>query len=148
MRLAATFVRAVLTLTLVGILLSACGTTESAAKPSKTSPVFHKTLKTSDGILQLQFSMTPNHFGQNMFIVNVQRNSNGKPVTDEQAQIFTTMLDMDMGTGVIFLQSNGNGRYSASGMLPMYGNWDIHIQLLDATDTAVHVAKFKVYVAA
>jgi hypothetical protein len=148
MRFVTTLVKIALTLVLVGIFLSACATTKSATKPPKTSSAFHTTLKTSDGVLQLQFAMTPNRFGQNMFVVAVQRASNGKPVIDEHAQIFTTMLDMDMGTGVILLQSNGNGRYSASGMLPMDGNWDIHIQLLDAVDTAVHVAKFKVYVAA
>ncbi len=148
MQLVARLARTVLTLILVVILLSACGTARNAAKPSQTSSSFHIALKTSDGTLQLQFSMTPNRFGQNMFVVDVQSASNGKPVTNEHTQIFTTMLDMDMATGVVLLQSNGNGRYSASGMLPMDGNWDIHIQLLDAADTTVHVAKFKVYVAA
>lgn len=139
-----------LTLGLTSVLLAACGITESASAPltTKTPSSFQTTLKTSDGLLLLQCSITPNRFGKNMFLVDVQNANTGKPVTNEQAQLFTTMLDMDMGTGVVLLQPDGHGRYSAQGMLPMDGNWDIHIQLLDATDTAVHVAKLKVYTSA
>lgn len=141
----------------VGILLTACGATSNTPKPaarntatpvasSTTSSSFHTSLKTSDGKLLIQLNITPDHFGNNMFIVDLKDASNGKPVTNEQAQIFTTMLDMDMGTGVVMLQENGNGRYSAAGDLPMDGNWDIHIQLVD--NNAIHVAKLKVYIPA
>lgn len=94
----------------------------------------------------IQLNITPDHFGDNMFIVDLKDASRGKPVTNEQAQIFTSMLDMDMGTGLVILQENGNGHYSAAGNLPMDGNWDIHIQLVD--NNAIHIAKLKVYIPA
>lgn len=138
------FASMVLTLGLVGVLLAACGRAVSTATPStrKTVSSFQTTLKTSDGILVLQLSITPNRLGKNAFLVDVKSAGSGKPVTNEQVQIFTTMLDMDMGTGVIIFHADGNGRYSAQADFPMDGNWEIHIQLLDGT---VHIARLKVY---
>ena len=116
------------------------------ASATPTAP-FPTNLKTSDGKLLIQLTITPNQLGNNMFIVDLKDASSGKPATNEQAQIFTTMLDMDMGTGVVMLQENGNGRYSAAGNLPMDGNWDIHIQLVESAN-AIHVAKLKIYTSA
>ena len=141
---------------LLAVLLGACGT---SAQTIKSTPVtkasisatptpvraFHTTLKTSDGVFLVQFAMTPHHFGPNKFIIDLKNIHNGQSPADEQVQIFTTMLDMDMGTGVVMLSPDGNGRYSAQGTLPMDGTWDLHIQLVDK---AVHVAKLRLYVPA
>jgi len=146
--LASRFTGIVLTLGLVSALLVASGHTGSTATPTteKTVPPLQTTLRTSDGILLLRLSITPNRLGQNTFLIDVQSTRSNKPVTNEEVQIFTTMLDMDMGTGVILFQSDGNGRYSAQANLPMDGNWEIHIQLID--DFAVHIAKLQMYVSA
>jgi copper transport protein len=137
------------------LVLAGCGMGGVAATsvdkkvPTPTQrTVLQTTQKTQDGKMVIQFTITPNRLGTNMFVVKVQNASSGKPETNEQAQIFATMLDMDMGTGVVLLQPDGKGGYSAPGTLPMDGNWDFHIQLLDATGTAVHIAKFKVHVVA
>jgi hypothetical protein len=126
------------------VLLQSTSHIPAQPKPQTTAP-FATGLKTSDGKVLIQFSITPNRFGSNQFLVDLRDASTGNPATNKQVQIFTTMLDMDMATGVIILQSHGNGHYSAQGDLPMDGNWDIHIQLLD---TAIHVAKVKVYIPA
>jgi hypothetical protein len=135
----------------VGILFAACGATNTVSTPSLKRTVapapasFQAKLTTSDGKVQMHFSITPNRLGMNRFVMDLQNPSSGKPLTREQAQIFTTMLDMDMGTGVVLLQSNGAGSYSAQGNLPMDGNWGINIQILDGADTMIHIAKLKVY---
>jgi len=148
------FARIIPLLLIGGILLTACGTSHNALKQPPTSTPkqatretvspFHQEMKTSDGKLLVQFTITPNRFGENMFVVDAKNVLSGKPETDEEVQLFTTMLDMQMATGVVMLTSNGSGHYSAQGSLSMDGNWDIHIQLLD--NNAVHVAKLKVYV--
>lgn len=155
-RLASNVARLILLLGIVAGLLTACGpasTTSPAAEKSQATPSaratpssLHTALKTSDDKVQIQFSVTPNRLGTNKFLLDLKDVSSGKPVTDEQAQLFTTMLDMDMGTGVVLLQEDGNGRYSAMGDLPMDGNWDIHIQLVD--NHAIHIAKLKIYTSA
>ncbi|HYA98634.1 MAG TPA: FixH family protein [Ktedonobacteraceae bacterium] len=123
------------------MLLAACSTTGVASTPSQatTTPAFHSTLKTTDGQFVLQFSVTPNRLGLNNFTVGVEDAANGKPASTMQAQLSTTMLDMDMGTDEISLQSNGHGQYSAQGTLSMAGHWEIHI-LLRTPDAGLHVA--------
>jgi nitrogen fixation protein FixH len=60
-----------------------------------------------------------------------------------QAQLSTTMLDMDMGTDQVDLQPNGHGQYSAQGTLSMAGHWEIRV-LLRTPDTALHVASVEI----
>jgi len=135
-------------LTLILLVASGqSGSLQSIPTPTagNTALPFHTTLKTSDGILQLELNITPNRLGKNTFLMDVKSASSGLPVIDEEAQIFTTMLDMDMGTGVVIFQADGNGRYSAQANLPMDGNWDMHIQMLDG---GIHIAKLKVYLPA
>ena len=60
-----------------------------------------------------------------------------------QAQLSTTMLDMDMGTDEIGLQSNGHGQYSTQGTLSMAGHWEIRI-LLHTPDATLHEASVEI----
>lgn len=85
----------------------------------------------------VQFSVTPNRLGLNVFTVQVQDASSGKPALSLRVQLMTTMLDMDMGTDQVDLPSNGHGQYSAQGTLSMNGHWEIRI-LLRAPDASVH----------
>ena len=82
---------------MVSVMLVACGTTSVGPKPTGestvkgTPPAFlHTTLKTSDGKVLIQLSITPNRLGVNTFVVNLKDVDSGKPIMNEQAQIFTT----------------------------------------------------------
>jgi copper transport protein len=138
--------RLVLLSACLGFLLVACGTTGSTSTQAGSTPAttFHASAKTSDGMFLLQLSVTPNQFGTNAFTVNVEDASSKKPVTDLTVQLTTTMLDMNMGTDSISLQSNGNGQYSTQGQLSMSGNWEIGMQIR-TPDKTLHESKVKLY---
>ena len=126
---------------LAGVLLAACsGGSSSQAQPTGATSAFHTTLKTSDGMYLIQFSVTPDRFGFNTFTVNVDAASSDKPATNLHVQLSTTMLDMAMGTDFLDLPSGGNGHYSAQGELSMSGHWEIQI-LLRTPDATLHEAK-------
>jgi copper transport protein len=125
------------------VLLAACGTTGSTSSTPTATATFHSTLKTTDGKYVLQFSVTPNRLGLNVFTLGVEDATSGKPASTLQAQLSTTMLDMDMGTDQIGLQPNGHGQYSAQGTLSMAGRWEIRI-LLHAPDATLHGASVEI----
>jgi hypothetical protein len=116
---------------------------EAAGAGTQTSATgaaaFHATLKTTDGQFVLRFGVTPNRLGLNVFTVNVQDASSRQPASPMQVRLSTTMLDMDMGTDQVNLQSDGHGQYSAQGTLSMSGHWDIRV-LLHTSDGALHQA--------
>jgi copper transport protein len=128
-------------LLLVGtvVLLAACSTAGSTPSPPTEAAAFHTTLKTTDGQFVVQFSVTPNRLGLNVFTVGVEDASSGKPAPKMQTQLSTTMLDMDMGTDLVDLQPDGHGQYSAQGTLSMGGHWEIRI-LLRTPGTTLHEA--------
>ncbi|HWZ19082.1 MAG TPA: FixH family protein [Ktedonobacteraceae bacterium] len=122
-------------------LLAACSGGSSASTQSTgVSSSFNTMLKTSDGMFQIQFTVTPNHLGLNTFTVNVDDANSGKPATNLQVQLSTTMLEMAMGTDTLDLPSSGNGHYSTQGTLAMAGNWEIHM-LLRTPDATLHEAQ-------
>ncbi|HKV03008.1 MAG TPA: hypothetical protein VJQ26_12825 [Ktedonobacteraceae bacterium] len=96
----------VLFLGLLVALLAACSGGNSAPTQSTDAPPsFHTTLTTSDGMFQIQFTVTPNHPGLNTFTVNAADANSGKPATNLHVQLSTTMLDMAMGTDLLDLPS-------------------------------------------
>jgi copper transport protein len=133
------FGRLVLLSGFIGFLLVSCGTGGTSQTPPSS---FHASVKTADGQFSLQFSVTPNRLGTNTFTVNVNTANSAKVAPDLTVQLTTTMLDMDMGTDTVALQSKGNGQYSAQGELTMAGNWEIGI-LVRTADKTLHEAKVK-----
>ena len=125
------------------VFLAACSTTGSVPSTPTETAAFHSTLKTTDGQFVIQLSVTPNRLGLNNFIVGVENATSGKPVPAMQAQLSTTMLDMDMGTDEIGLQPNGHGQYSTQGTLSMAGHWEIRI-LLHTPDATLHEASVEI----
>ncbi len=125
------------------MLLAACSTTGSTPSTPTETAAFHSTLKTTDGKYVIQLSVTPNRLGLNDFTVGVENATSGKPIPTMQAQLSTTMLDMDMGTDEIGLQSNGQGQYSTQGTLSMAGHWEIRI-LLHTPDATLHEASVEI----
>ncbi|MBO0795737.1 MAG: FixH family protein, partial [Ktedonobacteraceae bacterium] len=77
--------------------------------------------------------------GPNTFTARVM-DSNGKLDTNVGVSLYTTMLDMDMGTDTINLQPDGKGNFSASGDLAMAGHWQLRIQVR-TPDNKLHEAK-------
>ncbi len=130
----------------IGFLLVSCGTggTSQAQPGSTPTSAFHTSTKTSDGMFSLQFSVNPNQFGTNTFTVSVNNANSAKPASNLTVQLTTTMLDMNMGTDTVTLQSTSNGDYSAQGELSMSGNWEIGIQIR-TPDKTLHEAKVKLH---
>ena len=121
------------------MLLVACGGSPSSSANGTASSSFHTALKTTDGKYSIQFSVTPNHAGINIFDVSVMDSGNGTVVTNVSVRLSTTMLDMAMGTSQVNLVPDGNGHFSAQGDLSMAGNWEIRIQL-QTPDKVLHEA--------
>src|SRR5713101_7608724 len=129
----------------VGLLNVFAGTLSptAAAQQQQTTAnakPYNTTVKTTDNKFTIAFNVNPNRFGTNAFTVSVVDNKTGKPTTNVGVSLYTTMLDMDMGTDNINLLPDGKGHFSASGDLSMGGNWQIRIQIRTPDDT-LHEAK-------
>ena len=106
---------------------------------------FNTTVKTTDSKFTIILNVNPNRFGTNIFTVSVVDNSIGKPTTNVGVSLYTTMLDMDMGTDTVNLLPDGKGHFSASGDLSMGGNYQIRIQIRTPNNT-LHEARVQFYV--
>jgi len=112
-------------------------------QPAMASKPFTTTVKTKDGKFTVTLNVSPNHLGSNVFTATVF-DSKGALDTNVGVALYTTMLDMAMGTDSINLQPDGKGHFSASGDLTMSGNWQIRVQIrtLDNTLHEVNVRFF------
>lgn len=108
-----------------------------------TAAPFHATAKTTDGKLTVSLYINPNTAGPNGFQVSVADARTGAPVTDVGVALYTTILDMDMGTQNVNLLPDGKGHFSATGDLVMGGHWQIRIQVR-TPDNMLHEATIKV----
>jgi len=78
-----------------------------------------------------------------LFTVSVIDNRTGKATTQVGVSLYTTHLDMDMGTDSVNLQPDKKGHFSAIGDLVMGGHWQIRIQIR-TPDNTLHEATVKV----
>jgi copper transport protein len=133
----------------VGLMNVFAGTlTPTAAQQQQTTAKarpYSTTVKTTDNRFTIDFNVNPNRFGTNVFTASVIDNKTGKPTTNVGISLFTTMLDMYMGTDSVKLLPDGKGHFSASGDLSMGGNWQIRIQIR-TPDGTLHEASVKFYV--
>jgi hypothetical protein len=104
---------------------------------------FHATLLTTDKQDLLDLDVNTNAFGLSVFTLSVGDAITGKPISDVDVSLLTTMLDMPMGTALVNMQVEGKGRFSARSDLSMGGLWQIGIQLR-TPDHQVHEAAVKV----
>jgi copper transport protein len=119
---------------------------QTVAQPTRIpAKPFMTTVKTKDQKFQVKLGVDPNHFGTNTFTATIL-DQNGKVVPDSQVgvSLYTTMLDMDMGTDAINLQPDGKGHFSAQGDLGMGGNWEIRVEVRTA-DAKLHGATVRLY---
>ncbi len=108
---------------------------------SKPQP-YTTTTPTKDGKFTVTLSVNPNRFGTNVFTVSAVDTATGKPATNIGVSLYTTMLDMDMGTDTVNLLPDGKGHFSGTGDLAMPGNWEIRIQIR-TPDATLHEASVK-----
>lgn len=132
----------------VGLLNVFGGTLTTYTPPQNTnnSTTFNSTAKTSDGKYSVSLNVDPNRFGTNVFTVHITDAQSGQPLGANQAgvTIYTTMLDMAMGTDSLNLQSDGKGGFTGSGDLAMGGDWQIQVQIR-TLDNTLHKVSFKIY---
>jgi copper transport protein len=116
----------------------------AAQQPPTTgaTSAFTTSVRTSDSEFTVTLVVTPNQAGPNVFRVSVVDAKTGAPVTKVGVALYTTHLDMDMGTDNVNLQPDGKGHFSASGDLVMSGRWQIRIQLR-TLDNKLHEAIVK-----
>jgi copper transport protein len=131
----------------VGLMsvFAAALTSATATQQQPASSAFNSTAKTGDGKYIVSLNVSPDRFGSNVFTVQVTDASTGKLLGANEVgvTIYTTMLDMDMGTDSIDLQPDGKGGFSATQNLSMGGNWGIEVQVR-ASDNQLHTVSFKV----
>jgi len=118
--------------------LSPIASTAQQSSNTKSQP-FIKTLNTTDNKFTVTLNVNPNRFGTNVFTVTVVDNSTHKTTTNVGVALYTTMLDMDMGTDNVNLLPDGKGHFSARGDLSMAGHWQIRIQVR-TPDNTLHEA--------
>ncbi len=104
--------------------------------------IYTTTAHTKDGKFTVTLSVNPNRFGTNVFTVSAVDTATGKQATNIGISLYTTMLDMDMGTDTVNLLPDGKGHFSGSGDLSMPGNWEIRIQIR-TPDATLHEASVK-----
>jgi len=107
---------------------------QQAQQVTTATKPFTTTVKTQDGKFTVTLNVNPNHLGSNVFTATV-RDSKGAIDTNVGVSLYTTMLDMDMGTDSINLQPDGKGHFSASGDLSMSGDWQIRIEIRTPDNT-------------
>ena len=114
----------------------------TAAQPQTVgqSKPFNTSTQTTDKKFTVTPNIDPNRFGTNVFTVSVVDNSVHAPTTKVGVSLYTTMLDMDMGTDSINLPPDGKGHFSANGDLSMSGHWQVRIQIR-TPDNTLHEAK-------
>lgn len=111
-------------------------TTRIAIKP------FTAGLMTTDKQFSVTLTVTPNHFGPNVFMVSAIDTKTGARATTIQVSLSLTMLDMNMGTAILTLQADREGQFSGRGNISMTGNWEIQI-LIRTADAVIHEAQVR-----
>jgi copper transport protein len=120
-----------------GTLLPATAAQPQAGGQAKP---FNTSIQTTDDKFTVTLNINPNRFGTNAFTVSVMDNSTHIPTTNVGVSLYTTMLDMEMGTDSINLLPDGKGHFSANGDLSMGGHWQVRIQIR-TPDNTLHEAK-------
>ena len=123
--------------------LSPIATAAQQQQTTGTSTAFTASVRTSDSKFTVTLTVDPNRTGPNGFTVSVVDTTTGTPITNVGVSLYTTILDMDMGTDTVNLQPDGKGHFSGSGDLVMGGDWQIRIQLR-TPDNRLHEAIVKI----
>jgi putative copper export protein/mono/diheme cytochrome c family protein len=124
-------------LVMSGMVLAGALTTFSPAE--RPGNIVRKDWQRQVGTIQMHLSMTPtNDIGGIQFEVLLQR-PDGRPVPrDTQVSLYMRMVDHDMGQADIVATPVAPGRYSASGLVSMAGDWQVDVRLQPPQEPATH----------
>lgn len=135
-----------------GLLTVFAGTLQPATPSqaqSQTAPVikpYITTIKTKDNLYTLNITISPNRSGTNVFTATVM-DSKGNAISANQVGValYTTMLDMDMGTSpALKLQPDGKGHFTGIGVLDMPGRWQLRV-VVRTLDNTLHETTLDFY---
>jgi hypothetical protein len=121
--------------------LTACGSsTGTSPGGAKTAYVGTQTAHSYAVTLRV----SPATFGYNTFSVTL-RDASGALVNDASVEIFTTMLDMDMGTQSARLSpaKASPGVYTGGSQLPMAGHWQVEVKVTPPSSAQSIAVDFK-----
>jgi copper transport protein len=125
-----------------GTLLPASANQTVTQQSTAVKP-FHTVVQTTDKQFSLTVTVSPNRFGSNICTVSVL-DSKGKPATQVDVSVYTTSLDMDMGTDVWNLKPDGQGHFSQEIDFDMSGHWQVRVAVRTSQGT-LHEATLSVY---
>jgi hypothetical protein len=125
-----------------GTLLPASANQTVTQQSTAVKP-FHTVVQTTDKQFSLTVTVSPNRFGSNICTVSVL-DSKGKPDTQVDVSVYTTSLDMDMGTDVWNLKPDGQGHFSQEIDFDMSGHWQVRVAVRTSQGT-LHEATLSVY---
>ena len=115
-------------------------TTAAQPRTGGQAKPFNTSIQTTDAKFTVTLNINPNRFGTNVFTASVVDNGTHAPTTNVGVSLYTTMLDMDMGTDSINLLPDGKGHFTSNGDLSMGGHWQVRIQIR-TPDNTLHDAK-------
>ena len=129
--------------TLVAVFwLTACGGSSTGTSPGSAKTAYVGTQTAQSYAVTLRVS--PATFGYNTFSVTL-KNASGALVNNASVEIFTTMLDMDMGTQSAKLSpaKASPGVYSGGSQLPMAGHWQVAVKVTPPSSAPAFAVDFK-----
>lgn len=130
----------------VGLLNAFGGTLAPPTPPAPHTHImalmgqpFATTVPTTDGQFAVSFSINPDRFGTNEFVVRVLDIHTHVRAKNVGVTLYTTMIDMEMGTNSLTLLPDGKGDFRGKGDLTMNGRWKIRLQIR-TLDNKLHEA--------
>ncbi len=122
--------------------LTACGGSSAGTSQGGAKTAYVGTQTAESYAVTLRVS--PATFGYNTFSVTL-RDAHGTLVNDASVEIFTTMLDMDMGTQSAKLSpaKASPGVYTGGSQLPMAGHWQVAVKVMPPSSAQSFAVDFK-----
>lgn len=121
----------------LSVLLVACNSASADTTIAPTPPSgLSATQQTSDHKFQVRLNVTPDHLGQNNFIVTVIDQS-GKPVSDVSVTLILNSIDMVMSDEILYMLPDGDNHFTSQGGFMMAGHWSIRVQV-KTQDNVMH----------
>ena len=130
---------------MVMLCLAACSGSSTGSSSGTSKSAFAQTQTVSNYAVTLRVS--PAKFGYNTFSVTLKDSRSGASVSNATVEIFTTMLDMDMGTqstGLKPAAGASQGVYSGGGELSMAGNWQLAVKVTPPSPAQSFAVNFHV----
>jgi len=135
----------------LGLIQGAPGVFSSTRSPQQQNTlsartVFHARMRTTDTRFIIVLDITTSRCCVNTFAMSVREAGSEKLVANVSLLLFTTLLDMRMGTDTVSVRPDGKGGFSAQSDLGMGGLWQLCIGIR-TTDRRRHEACVKVLLA-